>query len=183
MTRTTRSAPTSTSTSPNSTPASASSLSASRTGSTAEAGYGPGPARVPEPDWPSSGESPGWQRRIAGSGPEPGPIWVTVTSADAQSMPRSVPALIRRVRRELESRLAGAGGHAGGTVVVDLSELPVLGGAVCSQLLLLIRLLQEIVAPTEVVVVGVASTARPCLVGGLPDGMRLIDRRGRSWPH
>ncbi|MHA6797709.1 hypothetical protein ACVGVM_30025 (plasmid) [Pseudonocardia bannensis] len=108
---------------------------------------------------------------------------MTVTAADAQSMPRSVPALIRRVRRELEPRLAGAGGHAGGAVVVDLSELPVLGGAVCSQLLLLIRLLQEIRAPTEVVVVGVASTVRPCLVGGLPDGVRLIDRRGRSWPH
>ncbi|GAA4707103.1 hypothetical protein GCM10023215_54900 [Pseudonocardia yuanmonensis] len=68
-------------------------------------------------------------------------------------------------------------------MVVDLSELPVLGATSCSQLLLLIRLLHELAAPAEVVVVGVASTVRACLVGGLPDGVRLIDRRGRSWPH
>ncbi|MCE0762479.1 hypothetical protein LWC35_06080 [Pseudonocardia kujensis] len=106
-----------------------------------------------------------------------------ITAADAQSMPRSVPALIRQVRRELESRAAKTGDHAGGTVVVDLSELPVLGATVCSQLLLLVRLLHELAAPAEVVVVGVAASVRDCLVGGLPAGARLIDRRGRCWPY
>ena len=130
----------------------------------------------------SSAASARAQRRIVGSRPESGPLPVRITAADTRSMPRSVPALIGRVRRELESRVADRG-HAGGTVVVDLSELPVLGAAMCSPLILLIRLLHELVAPAEVVVVGVASTVRACLVGGLPDGVRLVDRRGRSWPH
>lgn len=154
------------------------------------ADYGTSRASACRPDPPSqaatgvnSAASARAQRRIVGPRPEPGPLRVGITAADAQSMPRSVPALIRQVRRGLESRAAKTGDHAGGTVFVDLSELPVLGATACSQLLLLIRLLHEFGAPAEVVVVGVAATVRACLVGGLPDGVRLIDRRGRSWPH
>ncbi|WP_433502708.1 hypothetical protein ACQP04_23395 [Pseudonocardia halophobica] len=77
--------------------------------------------------------------------------------------------------------MSGASEQAGVPVTVDLSALPVLGPAVCAQLLLLIRLLKDLAAPARVVVVGVASTVRSCLAAGLPDGVQLVDRRGRVW--
>ncbi|MCE3556417.1 hypothetical protein LWC33_33880 [Pseudonocardia sp. RS11V-5] len=95
-------------------------------------------------------------------------------------MPRSVPRLLRRVRNE-RARLNEADNQASVPVTVDLSALPVLGPAVCAQLLLLIGLLREVAAPGQVALVGVASTLRSCLAAGLPDGVRLVDRRGRVW--
>lgn len=110
------------------------------------------------------------------------PVRVTLTAAHLESMPRSVPTLVGRVRRALASRGAPADDVAG-AVIVDLAELPVLGAAACVQVLLLVRLLHDHADRMEVVVAGVPSTARDCLAGGLPDGVRLVDRRGRSWPH
>lgn len=109
------------------------------------------------------------------------PLRVVLIPDDMQSMHRRIPELVRRVRQELAPRHDDAHDDAPRPVIVDLSELPTLGVAACAQLRLLVGLLHELVAAPGPAVVGVPSTLRPCLADGLPDGVRLVDRRGRQW--
>lgn len=105
------------------------------------------------------------------------PVIVTITPAHVRVMHGSISSLVRRARTEYERR-----GDARTQVIVDLSELPtLLSTQVCAPLVKLLELLRGIAA-AGVVVVGAASTVRPCLVAGLPDGVRVVDRTGRSWP-
>lgn len=106
----------------------------------------------------------------------PDPVIVTITPAHVRAMHGSISSLVRRARCEYERR-----GDARTQVIVDLSELPtLLSTQVCAPLVKLLGLLRVIAG---VVVVGAASTVRPCLVAGLPDGVRVVDRTGRSWPY
>lgn len=106
------------------------------------------------------------------------PVRVVVTVAHARVMHGAIAGLVHRARRDLDRS-----GDPRANVVVDLSELPaVLGTQICAPLTKLLELLKGMVGPAGVSVTGAASTLRPCLVAGLPDGVQVIDRTGRSWP-
>jgi hypothetical protein len=103
------------------------------------------------------------------------PVVVTVTAELAAAMPRAIPALLRRAQRDLAGR-----DPDGVPVIVDLSAVPPL--PVCASLVRLLHLLRTASGGAEIVATGVGPALVPCLVVGLPDGVRVVDRTGRRWP-
>jgi hypothetical protein len=102
---------------------------------------------------------------------------VRVTADEAASLHRSISRLLREARHKLASR----DDRAKRELVLDLSAVPPVPAV--APLLLLVRLLRSLLGPGgRVDVTGV----NPALVGALtafalPDGVGLVDTRGRRW--
>lgn len=105
------------------------------------------------------------------------PVVVRLTADEATLLHRSMSRLVRESRQRLVSRPEGARRE----LVLDLSAVPPV--PVLAPLLLLIRLLRRLLGPDgRMDVTGV----NPALVGALtafdlPDGVGLVDTRGRRW--
>jgi hypothetical protein len=137
-------------------------------------------APSPTPRTPSSlAKSAAWRppgvrtERIAERA-QPKPIFVSVTAKQAANMARSIPVLVRQVRRELANQTSG-----NVSVRVDLSDLP--PAPICAPLLTLLRLLTRLPNSSSVLVVGVGPALLPCLTAGLPAGVTVVDQAGRRW--
>jgi hypothetical protein len=104
-------------------------------------------------------------------------VVVRVTADEVASLHRSVSRLVQEARQQLASEAD----RAGRELVLDLSAVPPVPAL--APLLLLIRLLRRLLGPGgRVDVTGVS----PALVGALtafdlPDGVGLVDTRGRHW--
>lgn len=105
------------------------------------------------------------------------PVVVRVTAGEAAFLHRSVSRLVREAQLQLASRVDGARRE----LVLDLSAVPPIPAL--APLLLLIRLVRRLLGPGgRVDVTGV----NPALAGALaafdlPEGVGLVDRRGRRW--
>jgi hypothetical protein len=105
-------------------------------------------------------------------------VVVRVTADEAASLHRNISSLVREARHKLASRAD----RAKRELVLDLSAVPPVPAV--APLLLLVRLLRSLLGPGGRVSV---TWVTPALVGALaafalPDGVDLVDRRGRRWP-
>lgn len=108
--------------------------------------------------------------------PELGDIAVSLTAHEVRTLSSSIPGIVHGVRRQLSER-----GDPGDQVTVDLSAVPPVPA--CAPLLSLFGLVRRTVGPKPLIVVTGANAAlAACLVADLPDGVVLVDRRGRRWP-